>query len=276
METLHIHQIYNDIEISHAINPTPDDTTFEQHCHGRYELLYLLDGTGTYIVEGVEYPLVPHSLFLLRPYEYHYVRPACGHSYNRIVIYFEKSALPPPLPEHPLLTAPQGNYFSLSATGNPIRAAFEALGGGIAALSQNGTEATPEAEALLRASIVQILLLLTKEAPKPSSEGDGGTVRRVIDYLNLHLQEELSLDTIAKEFYISKYHLCRIFHEHTGATLFTYYNTKRMGMAQRLIHEGQSATSVALQLGFRDYSTFYRAYKKYTGEPPKRRLSEKK
>lgn len=276
MEALQFFQKYGDIEISHDVNPTPDVTRFERHCHARYELLYLLDGKGSFIVEGEEYSLVPHSLFLFRPYEYHYVRPASGHAYDRIVLYFEADTLPAALLHHSLLTARVGNHFSLGAAGHPIRAAFEALSGGIAALSRNGTEATPEAEALLRASITQILLLLTHEEPKPAMGNDNGTIRRVIDYLNQSLESELSLDALAREFYVSKYHLCRLFREQTGVTLFNYYNTKRMALARQLIADGKGATSVALRLGFRDYSTFYRAYKKYVGEPPKRRLRETK
>lgn len=272
MEKMNIFQKYNDIEISHSVNSSPDGKRFEKHCHGRYELLYLLDGKGSYIVEGAEYPLVPHSLFLLRPYEYHYVLPTHTHSYERIVIYFEKSSLPKALSEHPLLSTPQGNFFSLASPRNPIRSAFEALCGGIAALSNNGTDSTPEAEALLRASITQILLLLTREVPTYTEQEERHTVRRIIEYLNLHLESELSLDAIAKEFYISKYHLCRLFREQTGVTLFTYYNTKRIALAAQMIGEGKSATSVSLSLGFRDYSTFYRAYKKYIGEAPKRTL----
>lgn len=272
MEVLHFLQKYGDVEISHAVNPTPDNASFERHCHARYELLYLLDGKGSFVVEGEEYPLVPHSLFLFRPYEYHYVRPESGRTYDRIILYFETDALPRTLLHHALLKSRGGNHFLLSAPSHPIRAAFDALIGGISALSKDGTGETPEAEALLRASIAQILLLLTREEPRLSSGNDNGTVRRVIDYLNQNLENEFSLDVLAREFYVSKYHLCRLFHEQTGVTLFNYYNTKKIALAQQLIAEGRSATSVSIRLGFRDYSTFYRTYKKYAGEPPKRRL----
>lgn len=274
MQTKLFFRKYGDIEISHTVNPTPSGECFERHCHAKYELLYLLDGRGTYTVEGAEYPLLPHSLFLLRPYEYHHARTESGRPYDRIVIYFETSALPEAILHHPLLKSSDGNYFALSSVANPIRAAFEALIGGIAALSKNGTNTTPAAEALLRASIAQILLLLTQETPTSATNGELGTVRRVIDYLNHHLEDELSLDLLAKEFYISKYHLCRIFRKQTGVTLFAYYNTKRMALAQRWIAEGKNATAVSLRLGFRDYSTFYRAYRKHTGEAPKRTAKE--
>ena len=267
---MRIFQKYGDVEISRTVNPSPDSASFERHCHSKYELLYLISGKGSYTVEGVEYPLLPNSLFLLRPYEYHYVRPMQDSVYDRIVIYFETDSIPATLRMHPLLTEARGNHFPICADASPLRASFDALVGGIVALSQEGGGSTPESEALLRASIAQILLLLTHETPSAPVSGDGGLVRRVIDYLNLHLESELSLDALAREFYVSKYHLCRLFREQTGVTLFTYFNTKRMTLARRLIHEGKGATAVAQRLGFHDYSTFYRTYRKYTGESPKR------
>jgi len=274
LKTKLFYQNCGDFEISHSLTPETDGECFERHCHARYELLYLLDGKGSYTVEGAEYPLLPHSLFLLRPYEYHCVRTEIGRKYDRIVIHFETSAIPEAILDHPLLGSSDGNYFALSSVANPIRAAFEALLGGIGALSKKETDSSRAAEALLRASIAQILLLLTQETPTLATNGELGTVRRVIDYLNHHLEDELSLDLLAKEFYISKYHLCRLFRDQTGVTLFAYYNTKRMMLAQKWIAEGKSASSVAARLGFRDYSTFYRAYKKHTGEAPKRAVKE--
>jgi len=188
-----------------------------------------------------------------------------------VVIYFDDSILPEAVKNHPLLHENLGNCFPLNALSTPICAAFDALSG-IGALSKNGTVSTPESEALLRATVTQIILLLTREQPKMPEDDGSGVVHRVIEYLNEHLTEELSLETLAKEFFISKYHLCRIFHARTGASIFNYFNTKRIALAQQMIADGENATAVAVRLGFRDYSTFYRAYRKQTGQSPVRKL----
>ncbi|MBQ8309568.1 MAG: AraC family transcriptional regulator [Clostridia bacterium] len=262
---------YPSLQYSNSASPIPNTSTFESHCHGTYEIIYILQGGGKHIVEGIEYPLHPHALLLMRPYEYHYVCPDRNRAYERIVLYFDEDALPTAVKSHPLLHDYSGNYFPLNTLNNPIRAAFDALDG-IGALSQNGTVNTPEAEALLRATITQIVLLLTKETPETPLSDDLGVVHRVIEHLNGHLTEELSLEALAREFFISKYHLCRIFHRQTGASIFTYFNTKRIALAQQMIADGENATAVAMRLGFRDYSTFYRAYRKQTGQAPVRKL----
>ena len=54
----------------------------------------------------------------------------------------------------------------------------------------------------------------------------------------------------------------------------TYITSKRIGMAQRLLQAGEPATEVAYQVGFHNYSSFYRAYCKQVGEPPSHRRAK--
>ncbi|MBQ9774076.1 MAG: helix-turn-helix transcriptional regulator [Clostridia bacterium] len=270
MSYLYLQQ-YAGVRASCSGFDTSAQTKFERHCHSNYELIYILQGEGNYIVEGVDYPLHPHALLLMRPYEYHYVCPRENQFYERVVINFEAEILPECLRTHPMLAGHHGNYFSLKSINNPIRGAYDLLTQ-LVPLSADGMQSTPEAEALLRATVTQILLLLTLETPEKTISPESDTVLRIIEYLNRHLCEEISLDAIAHEFFISKYHLCRMFRQQTGASIFTYFNTKRMALAQQMLNAGENATTVALRLGFRDYSTFYRAYRKQTGESPVRKI----
>ncbi len=275
MNPNHIFEKNLSIEYTHNTNQMPDLITFEQHCHDFYELLYILQGSGKYIVEGIEYPIHPHALFLVPPYEYHYVYPNGNRTYERIVIHFDKAILPDTVKELSLLHQKSGTYFSLQSTDTPVRASFDILRV-LEDFSDETRSAHPENNILLCSTLSQILLLLTHEHSIPPDTEDSGTVRRIIEYLNLHLTEELSLDTIAKEFFVSKYHLCRLFHNQTGASIFTYFNTKRMALAKQLLHDGNNATAVAAKLGYKDYSSFYRAYRKQTGESPVRCLTSER
>ncbi len=251
-----------------------EPSEFERHCHTDHELIYITKGHGAYLVEGAEYPLRPHMLLLVRPYEYHSACPDPSLPYERVVIHFDADAyLPPAIASQPVLREHQGTCFLMKSADHPIRAAFEALDN-IVPLSHGGKDPTPRAEALLCATLTQILVLLTLEAPLAPIRSVSDPVRRAIEYLNLHLTEELSLDALAKEIFISKYHLSRLFHAQTGASIFRYFNTKRMALARRMLEAGESATAVASRLGFRDYSTFYRAYRRESGEAPVRGLEK--
>ena len=81
--------------ITYMTNKT--DNTVEglgfTHCHDRYEILYVKEGGGKYVVEGVEYPLMPRTLMLIAPFAYHSVSIAPGVSYERCVVHFKDSAV---------------------------------------------------------------------------------------------------------------------------------------------------------------------------------------
>ena len=83
----------------------------------------------------------------------------------------------------------------------------------------------------------------------------------IIRYINEHLKEELSIDSLSERFYISKYHMMRQFKEETGYTIHNYITEKRVQAANRLIQAGVSATKACYECGFQDYSTFSRAFK---------------
>ena len=91
---------------------------------------------------------------------------------------------------------------------------------------------------------------------------------KIIRYVNKHLCEKLTLDTVCERFYISKPQLCRIFKKATGTTMGQYITIKRLVTARKLINDGAKPTSVYSECGFGDYSTFYRAYVKNFGEAP--------
>ena len=91
----------------------------------------------------------------------------------------------------------------------------------------------------------------------------------VIDYLNEHLTEDISIDSLSETFFLSRYHLMHSFKEETGYTIGNYLSTKRLLLARDLILQGEPITNVCYECGFRNYSTFSRAFKKNFGYSPR-------
>ena len=87
----------------------------------------------------------------------------------------------------------------------------------------------------------------------------------LLAYINEHLAEDLSIDHLAQTFYISRYHMMRLFKEEMGYTIGNYISYKRLSLAKELIEKGMPVTQACLDCGFKDYSTFSRAYKKRFG-----------
>lgn len=91
----------------------------------------------------------------------------------------------------------------------------------------------------------------------------------LLTYIEEHLDEDLSLDKLAAEFYVSKYHIAHVFKDNTRLSIHQYITKKRLELCREAI-QGKMNIKEAYQLfGFGDYSSFYRAFKKEYGISPK-------
>lgn len=88
-------------------------------------------------------------------------------------------------------------------------------------------------------------------------------------YVEEHLDEDLSLERLAKKFYVSKFYISHLFKEETGFSLHQYVTKKRLSQCLALIMTNEVMAEVYQQFGFADYTSFYRAFKKEYGVSPK-------
>lgn len=271
MKLFHTEQ-YGRANCHHSCTENPDSEKFERHCHSSYELIYVIRGEGKYVVESAEYPLFPNTVLLLRPYEYHYVCPRSDCAYERYVIHFSEEMFIDATKSIPFIN-PQGVrepgiYFPHMEASEKIRAQFELLDLFIGGDGEGSTDSPTRIETLLRTTINQILLLLSFLQPDAPYPAENELVGSLMKYLNEHLTESISLEEMARSFFISKYHLCHTFRERTGTSVISYLTTKRIALAQQHLEDGIPAIRVAELVGFRDYSVFYRAYRKIVGQSP--------
>ena len=93
-------------------------------------------------------------------------------------------------------------------------------------------------------------------------------IKRMLIFMENHLSEELSVEFLAEQFFISRYHLMRLFKKETGQSLYDYLTERRLFFARELIRQGVPATESCFQAGFGSYSSFTRAYGKRFGTTP--------
>lgn len=91
---------------------------------------------------------------------------------------------------------------------------------------------------------------------------------RIVSFVGSRISDDISLDTICREFYISKPQLCRIFKAATGSGVWEYITVKRLALSRELMQSGVAPTKAAAECGFKDYSVFYRSYRKHYGTSP--------
>jgi AraC-like DNA-binding protein len=96
--------------------------------------------------------------------------------------------------------------------------------------------------------------------------------KNVVDnYLSMNMSVKLSLDDIAGNFKMSKYHFCRRFKEELGTTPFDYIKTKKIEVAKKmLIYTNDSISEISNNLCFYDQGYFTNVFKSVVGCSPKR------
>ena len=123
-----------------------------------------------------------------------------------------------------------------------------------------------------------LLLLLNRQAhelenPKEAKEGLS-LYQNLLYYIEDHLEEDLTLEKLAAAFYVSKYHIAHVFKDSTGLSVHQYIMKKRLFACKNAIPDCENISDVYLQFGFKDYSSFYRAFKKEFGISPKEYKSQ--
>ncbi|MED5016089.1 helix-turn-helix domain-containing protein [Paenibacillus chibensis] len=244
------------------------------HYHDGYEIFYLVSGDICYFIGDQAYQAVSGALFIIGMNEIHKLVNASGATFERITLEFKKEFLEGLFPE--------GQSFDVMSSFNEGRP-FVKLTGQEQGYVERHLEHMihefthmPEGyEACLQTLLFQLLLFILRkmssaQAPEQTSIG---TIHKktfeIVDYMNRHYAERLTIEGISKRFYISPSHFCKTFRKSTGFTFTEYLNHVRIKEAKALlIGTSDKVADVAERVGFESLTHFGRTFKELTGMPP--------
>lgn len=249
------------------------------HYDSSLTLTYFVSCKGKIKIEGNSFEINDGDIVIMNPQQVHSLSVEDGSLYERYSIYLDEEIFAAfPFESKQLFDA----FYKAGANLIPEKA-----------VSQNGLDKIIEqifslaatqdntSKILITCRIAELLFALNN-AVVPISEAEqyvseNPTVKKVLHYINEHFKEDVSLESIAERFYLSKYRLEHIFKESVGVSLWEYVIIRRLIYVNILIKEKLGISEAAYEAGFCNYSNFYRLYKKHMNMTPqqyKKQLSK--
>lgn len=244
------------------------------HTHDYYEFYFFVDGDVSMIIADKEYVLSPGDLVLIPPHVPHY---AVIHNteiyYQRFVFWISKDYCNQLL----RLSSAYGYIMQQAAVNKNYvhhfdRIAFNAIQSKIFNLIQEIHQDRYGKAAKVQNYVSDLVLDLnraTYEATHPIEFKESASLyQNLITYINAHLTDDISLDSLAEHFFLSKYHISHVFKANLGISIKQYIIKQRLNLFKDYMRQNGEIGKAYLQCGFANYSSFYRDFKNEFGISP--------
>lgn len=265
--------LHEEFHLFHLRSAMPEPVAW--HYHAFHKICVYLGGEpARYGIEGRSYALEPGDLILVPQGSVHRPEIEPGAAYDRMLLYVSpeflrrSSTADAPLETCFLRAAAEFRFVIRAGAQN--RALLQPLFSLERTLSGPGFAGT----LLARSQVFEFLIQLTRSMEESdliyaSASTYDEKITAILQYLAQNLTRPISIDDLAAQFYISKYHMMRRFRAQTGYTIHAYLVGKRLMLARELISGGMPVMEAACRSGFGDYSAFLRAYRKQFGHSPR-------
>lgn len=246
------------------------------HHHDFYEIYYLISGDVTYTINSRICRVMPGDILIIAPKELHqvYIRSEIS-AYERYVLWVDAQLIEK-------LSSPQSNLLNAldpampsavrqlrlqAADQKKLLSLLETL---LSECQSENYGYDLQCQSLLTQLLVHVNRLAIQEGDYYEAFSSASLfISQIIDYINHHYSEDLSLDSLAEQFYVSKYHLSHEFNRQVGTSIYRYIQKKRLQVARQLLSQGKKPNQISTECGFGDYAGFYRAFCTEYGHSPR-------
>ena len=277
-EGIHFQNFYQELEMTDPFVETHRDESrtnavMSLHSHDFYEMLYCqISGNVEYLVGARRYRIQSGDIIIVAPGISH--RPLLEDQnavYKRDVVWFSQAfveKLTQMLPGSLLAQEPVDVIFL--RTNNTK---WDFLG----ELFHNGVKEAerekPGYEGIVLGNTITILTQIFRALKDGSARQQKAEkpelLEQVMAYIEKHLSQKITLEETAKHFYVSVSTITQLFRQKMGTSFYHCVTQRRLISAKALIAEGKALEEVSRAVGFADYSSFYRAFKKEYGITPR-------
>ena len=240
------------------------------HNHSHYEILYIFGGERILIAEKKQYVLNKNSVALVQPYTLHKTIESAEYKqkkYRKYMINFTKDFI------GNFQTAMEVDVFSAFQRNQVLFQLNDEEADFVKNIMMemkkyNNAENSCDVQ-VFRLLLCSLLTFFAKKSEKETVYNDNILIDKIVDYLEKNYAQEITLDTLAKRFYISKYEISRMFTKNVGISFIEYLTRVRIENSKKLLLDTSlSITQISELAGFNSSSNFARVFKKITGVAP--------
>ena len=252
-----------------------EEKTMDIHINNTYEIYYSISGGRQFLIDNRFYEVRPGDIFVINQFESHCLTQIDQMVHERIVI-----SIAPGFLED--LSTGQTDLASCFKKREPdysprLSLSKEQQSRFMYIINKVITANNFGGDIIERAAFMELMVMINKvyhdqageEATAPVYQFNK-QVEQIVNYINEHLLDEITIDRLSAQFFISPSYICRIFKETTGTTINRYINSRRITIAKSLLVTGLDVTRVFEQSGFNDYSNFIKTFTKSVGLSPKK------
>ena len=247
-----------------------NELNYKLHYHDFYEVVIYL-GSATFCLEGNTYELNRGDITLIGIFEPHTLVYDPQKYYERLCISINPDLLLSfCTPESNLL-----DVFTPSSSKYPVfHVQGEDFGKYLAILEQYKTLSLKHGNDMFNKALIHQILAYVYNDCYDGAHSEStysrhvATIARLVEFIDRHLAEDLSLARLASEVNYSECYICRIFKKVTNKTLNYYIIEKRIEKATYYLKSALPINQIAQLAGFNNYSHFYKIFKKTNGCSP--------
>ncbi len=237
---------------------------YDIHCHDFCEFEIFKSGTGTQIINGIEYDIRPGSVAFLKHGDLHQLAPHTGNSVKNINIYFDYTLL---RSETWKILHAINSPIVITLSGDEFAHAEE-----ICTFLRSATQNSDINMHYIRSGLDWILaILLQKSSEEGSRISSVSTpIYEAITYIHKNFSKQITLSEVAQHLHYAPQYFSQYFHKATGITFRKYLLDTRLRFAMVLLKMSDlSITDICFESGFTSLSHFSNAFSLKYGQSPK-------